>query len=63
MELRQFIRDYLNGTNTEEELMLKFDIKKCEICGGYELEEDLIDTEETTGIGVICESCLEDSRD
>lgn len=62
-ELREFIRDYLDGTNSEAELISKFDIKKCEICGSYNLEEDLIDTESTKGIGTICESCLEDSKE
>jgi hypothetical protein len=41
-ETREYIRDYLNGTYTEEELALKFDLIKCSECLNYELEEDLI---------------------
>lgn len=39
---REYIRDYLNGTYTEEELALKFDLIKCSECPSYELEEDLV---------------------
>lgn len=67
---REIIRDYLYlvGIYNEEEInkeeiMSKFNIKKCEICGDYNLEEDLIDTESTKGIGIICEDCLEDSKE
>ena len=40
-ETREYIRDYLNGTYTEEELALKFDLIKCGECLNYELEEDM----------------------
>jgi len=61
-ELRKFIRDYLNGEVKEEELADKFDLEKCEMCGSYNLSEDLRDTEGMVngGIGYVCESCIND---
>ena len=40
-ETREYIRDYLNGTYTKEELALKFNLAKCPICENYNLEEDM----------------------
>lgn len=61
-DLRKFIRDYLNGEVKEEELADKFDLEKCEMCGSYNLSEDLRDTEGMVngGIGNVCESCIND---
>lgn len=59
-EIREIIRDFLNEEYTEEEIMFKFNLKKCDNCKKYELEEDLYDTEKTFGIGEICESCRND---
>lgn len=58
-ESREYIKDYLNKTYTEEELSLKFDLVKCPICESFELEEDMVNhkwdlaQEEET----ICEDC------
>ena len=59
-EIRELIRDFLNGEYTEEELALKFDLEKCNICESYEFQEELIDTTEQDGIGYICENCIID---
>ena len=55
-EVRELIRDFLNGEYSEEEIALKFDLAQCEDCENYELEEDLHDT----AYGIKCESCLND---
>lgn len=55
-EIRELIRDYLNGEYSEEEIALKFDLEKCDNCRNYELQEDLHDT----AYGQICESCTSD---
>jgi len=61
-ELRTIVRDYLNGGITKEELANMFDLEKCEMCGEYNLSEDLRDTEGMVngGIGYVCESCIND---
>jgi hypothetical protein len=61
-EYRELVRDYLNGNLKENELLLNFEIKKCPECDEYELEEDLIDTEEKLNgsIDYICSQCCED---
>ena len=40
-ELREIIRDYLNGNFKEEELLNIFELKKCSVCDQVELEEDM----------------------
>lgn len=55
-EARRIVRDFLNDEYTEKELMLKFDLEKCEQCDNAELKEDLHDT----AYGKICENCLND---
>lgn len=53
---------YLDGQDTKEELMSICDIVKCPECGQLVFEDDLISTEQTTGIGSICEQCVADGR-
>ena len=52
---------YLNGEDTQEELMNICGIVKCE-CGALVFEDELTDTEGMIngGIGKVCEQCLED---
>lgn len=61
-EVRELVRDYLNDMYSVEEILNKFDLIKCPICGEYNLEEDMLnhkwdkaDAEEK-----ICESCRGD---
>ena len=60
--MEEVVRDYLNGNTSLDELMDTFGLKKCDVCGHYELESDLIDTECLVGggIGNVCESCHND---
>lgn len=53
---------YLNGEDTEEELMNMCGIVKCPECGYLVFEDDLTDTEGMINgdIGKVCEQCLED---
>lgn len=57
-ETREYIRDYLNGTDKENELLAKFDLKKCQ-CGNYELSEDMVYQKHDIGEveEQVCESC------
>ncbi|MBQ7798761.1 MAG: hypothetical protein IJ371_06540 [Clostridia bacterium] len=55
-DIRKFVRDYLNNENSLEELINYFDLKKCDRCDNYELQEDLFNT----SIGDICETCKND---
>ena len=56
-DLRKFVRDYLNGENSEDELLGMFDLKKCNVCNNYDLEEDI---KESINGGNICETCRND---
>lgn len=60
-EIRELIRDILNEIYEEEEIENLVDIKKCSVCGSYELEEDL--TNHKWDIGeideLICQTCKE----
>jgi|GEM_PF-6831516 len=60
-EARDFVREYLDGTLKKEELMLKFNVVKCE-CGRYELEEDMVYQKWDVGEieDKVCETCQED---
>ncbi len=53
---------YLDGQDTEEELMSICGIVKCPECGQLVFEDELIDTEGMVngGIGKVCEQCIED---
>lgn len=55
-DIRKFVRDYLNDENSLAELINYFDLKKCDRCDNYELDEDIIET----SIGNICETCKND---
>jgi len=61
-ESRETVRDYLNDELKETELMNKFDLKKCPVCGSYELEEDMVSHKWDNGDieDKICPSCRED---
>ena len=61
-ESRILVRDYMTGNMKRKEMMNKFDLKECPLCGEVELEEDMVshkwdiaDEEEK-----ICPSCRED---
>lgn len=58
----QVIRDYLNGQYTEEEIANIFNLKKCPLCGEYNLEEDMLYHKWDLGQveEQICESCRGD---
>lgn len=56
-ELREFIRDYLNGHNSEEELALKFNLEKCPKCESYDFAENVLHTDTW---GDVCLSCTND---
>lgn len=53
---------YLEGEDSEEELMNICGIVKCPECGSLVFEDELVSTEQTTGIGYICPQCIEDGR-
>lgn len=59
-ELRELIMEFLNGTHTPEEMASTFDLKKCDKCEQYDLEENIEDTTDTLGIGDICPDCKND---
>lgn len=54
---RELIRDFLNGSYSEEELANIFDLKKCDRCETYNLEEDL---KLSVNDDYICETCIND---
>jgi hypothetical protein len=61
-ELREIIRDYLNGNFKEEELLNIFELKKCGVCDQVELEEDMEHHKWDLGMHeeLICQSCKGD---
>jgi len=40
-EARKLVRDMFNDEMKEQEMLNKFNLVKCPICGTYELEEDM----------------------
>lgn len=59
LEVRKYLRDFLNGEYTKFDLMREFNLEECK-CSNIELQEDMFDTEESIGIGYICEQCKKD---
>lgn len=58
-DARKYVRDFLNGTDTKQELMNRFDLVKCSTCPSIELEEDLVNHKGDMGDleNKICEDC------
>lgn len=61
-EARELVRDYLNGDYSQEEIMNKFDLVQCDVCGQVELEEDMVNHKwDNAGEeDKICPDCRED---
>ena len=52
-EIRKIVSDFLNYCVKEEEMASLFYLKKCCICGYYDFQELMIETED----GFYCETC------
>ena len=59
LEYREAIRDFLNGTDSEEELMNHAELVKCCTCGEIMLEEDAHSYECDIDNCKYCDTCWE----
>ena len=57
-ELRKIISDFLNGCVKKEEIASLFYLQKCCVCGYYDFQELMSETED----GFYCDTCNK-SRD